>query len=75
MNVVNVWMVYQGITKTAEIQVYFYNYLDEDMKDNIYDRLIIRHAEGRRRTIYESDDDYVDDKNTLFEWINGAPRC
>ena len=23
----------------------------------------------------ESDDDYVDDKNPLFGWIDGASRC
>ena len=29
MHVVNVWLAYQGITRTAEIQYYLYNYLAE----------------------------------------------
>ena len=36
---------------------------------------MIRRAEGRRRTIFDSDDEYVDDKNLLFGQINGASRC
>ena len=36
---------------------------------------MIRRAEGRRRTIFDSDDEYVDDKNLIFGQINGAPRC
>ena len=31
---------------------------------------MIRCAEGGRRTIVDSDDDYVDDKNPLFGQIN-----
>ena len=32
-------------------------------------------AEGRRKTIVESDDETFDDDNPLFGRINGAPRC
>ena len=66
MNAVDVWLAYQGITRTAEIQADFYNYLAEEM---------IQRVKLRRRTIVDSDDDYVDDKNPLFGRINGAPRC
>ena len=45
------------------------------MKYNIYDRFMIRSAEGRRRTIVDSNDETVDDNNSLFERINGYPRC
>ena len=41
----------------AEIQADFYNYLDEEMIDNTYNRFIIQRTEGRRRTIVDSDDD------------------
>ena len=34
MNVVDVWLEYSGITGTAGIQDYFYNYLAEKMIDN-----------------------------------------
>ena len=57
MNVVCVWLAYHVITSTAEIQAGFYNYLDEDMMDNIYVRFMIRRAEGRRKTIVDSYDD------------------
>ena len=53
MNGVDVWLAYQGITRTAEIQADFYNYLAEEM---------IQRVKGRRRTIVESDDDYVNDR-------------
>ena len=59
----------------AEIQADFYNYLDEEMIDNTYNRFIIQRTEGRRRTIVDSDDDCSDDDNPLFGRINGAPRC
>ena len=75
MNVVDVWLSYQCITRTTDIQSDFYNYLSEEMIYKIYNRFIISHSEGRRRKIVDSDDDYVDDKNPLFVWINGAPRC
>ena len=45
------------------------------MIDNTYDRFMIRSAYGRRRTIVDSDKDYVDDENPLFFQINGATRC
>ena len=32
-------------------------------------------AEGRRRTIVDSDDETFNDENPLFGRINGAPRC
>ena len=74
MDVVNVWLEYQGINRTAETQSNFYNYLTEEMIDNNYNRFMIRSAEGRRRTIVDSDDKTVNDKNPLFGRINGAPR-
>ena len=58
----------------AEIQYDFYNYLAEEMIYNTYNRFMIRCAEGRRRTIFDSDDHYVDDENPLFGRINGDPR-
>ena len=36
---------------------------------------MIRHAEGRRRTTVDSDDDYVNGHNPLFDLINSDPRC
>ena len=75
MNMVDVWLAYQGITGTAETQADFYNYLDEEMIDNTHDRFMIRCAEGRRTKIVDSDDDYVDDDNPLFGRINDAPKC
>ena len=47
----------------------------KEMIDKTYDRFMVQHAEGRRRKIVDSDDDYVDDENLLFGRINGAPRC
>ena len=73
VNVVDVWLAYQVITRTAEMQSYFYNYMAEEMIDNTYNIFIIRHSEGRKRTIVDSDDNYVNDKNPLFGHINGAP--
>ena len=35
---------------------------------------MMRSAEGRRRTIVDSDGKTFDDENPLFGWINGAPR-
>ena len=75
MNVVDVWLEYQCINRTADIQADLYNYLAEEMIDNTYDRFMMRRAEGRRRTIVDSDDDNADDENPLFGRINGAPRC
>ena len=74
MNVVDVWLAYQGITGTAETQADFYNYLAEEMIDNTYDRFMMQSAEGRRRNIVDSDDETFDDDNPLFGRINGAPR-
>ena len=56
MNVVDVWLAYQGITGTAEIGADFYNYIAEEKIDNTYDRFMMRSAEGRRRNIVDSDD-------------------
>ena len=44
------------------------------MIDNTYDRFMMGSAEGRRRTIVDSDEETFDDKNPLFGRINGAPR-
>ena len=66
VDVVDVWLEYQGITRTSEIQPEFYNYLDEYMLDNTYNRFMIRRAEGRRRTIFDYDDNYVNYYNPLF---------
>ena len=75
MNAVNVWLAYQGITRTAENQADFYNYISEEMIDNTYDKFTIQSSEGRRRNIVDSDDENFDDDNPLFGRINGAPRC
>ena len=75
INVVDVWLVHQGITGRAETQADFYNYLAEEMIDNTYDRFMIRIAEGRRRNIVDSHDKTFDDDNPLFVRINGSPRC
>ena len=45
------------------------------MIDNTYDRFMMRSAEGRRRTILDSDDETFDDDNPLFGCINGATIC
>ena len=34
----------------------------------------MRSAEGRRRTIFDYDEETFDDKNALFDWFNGDPR-
>ena len=44
------------------------------MIDITYDRFMIRQKYGRRGTIVDSDNDYVNDKNPLFGRINGATR-
>ena len=72
---VNVWLEYQVITRTAETQFDLYNCLDEEMIDNTYDSFMIWSVEGRRRKIVDSDDKNVDDNNPLFGRINGAPIC
>ena len=74
MNMVYVWLIYQGITRTTETQDDLYNYLAEEMIDNTYNRFMMRSAEGRRRTIVDSDDKTFDDDNPLFGQINRAPR-
>ena len=53
MNVVNVWLEYQGITGTVETQSGFYNYLAEDMIDKTYDMFMMWSAEGKRRNIVD----------------------
>ena len=75
INVVNVWLVHQCINRTTDNKADFYNYLDEEMIDNNYYRFMMRSAEGRRRTIVDSDDETFDDKKSLFGRINGSPRC
>ena len=75
MNVVDVWLEYQGITGTAETQAYFYNFLAEEILDNTYNRFMMRSVEGRRRTIVDSYDKTFDDDNPPFGRINGAPKC
>ena len=45
------------------------------MIDNTYSRFMVLRAEGKRRTIADSDDKTVDDENPLFGRINGAPIC
>ena len=74
INVANVWLEYQVITRTAETQDYFYNYLSENMINNTYDKFMIRSAEGRRRKMFDSDDETINDDNPLFGRINGSPR-
>ena len=56
MNVVHVWLAYQGITRKADTQADLYNYLAEEMIDNNYDTFMRQSTEGRRRTIVDSDD-------------------
>ena len=74
MIMVNVWLAYQGITRTADTQAYFYNYLARYIIYNTYNRFMIWNAEGRRRTIVDSDDEAVYENNPLFGRINGATR-
>ena len=45
------------------------------MIDSTYDRFMMRSAEGRRRNIFDYDDETFDDDNPMFGRINGAPRC
>ena len=75
MNVVDVWLSYQGIIGTTETQSDFHNCFVEEMIDNTYDRFMMQSAEGRRRNIVDYDDKTFDDDNILFIQINGAPRC
>ena len=75
MNVVDVCLLYEGITTTSDTQDDFHNYLAEEMIDNTYDRFMMRSAEGRRRAISDSDDETVNDDNPLFGRVNGSPRC
>ena len=67
VNVVNIWLAYQGITKTAENQDDFYNYLAEEMIYNIYDRFMMQSAEGRRSNIVDSDEENFDDENPCLD--------
>ena len=73
MNVVNVWLAHQCITRMVETLAGFYNYIYEEVIYNTYYRFIMRSAEGRRRNIVESDDKTFDDDNPLFSRINAAP--
>ena len=75
MRVVYGWLEYQGITRKEDTQADFYNYLAEEITDNTYDRFMMRSAEGRRRTIFDSDDETVGDNSPLFVRIYGAPIC
>ena len=75
MNVVGVWLAYQGITGTAETQADFYNYLAEEMIDNTYNMFMTWSAVERRKNIVDSDDETFYDDNPLFGRINGAPSC
>ena len=75
MNVVNFWLAYQGITRTADTQSAFHNYMDVDMIDNTYNRFMIQRADVRKWIIFDSDDDYFNEKKPLFVRISGAPRC
>ena len=75
MNLVDVWLAYQGITRVADNQNYFYNYLSEEVIYNTYDRFMIWCAEGRKRTHVDSNEKNVDDKNPLFDQINDASIC
>ena len=52
-----------------------YNELYEVIIDNRYARFMIRRAEGRRRKVLDSDDEYAYEKNPLFGHINVSPRC
>ena len=45
------------------------------MRDNTYDRFMIRRAEGRMRTMVDSGDETVDDDNQIPGRINDATRC
>ena len=74
MDVVDVWLAYQGITRTDETQDDLYNYLTEEMIDNTHNSFMIRSVEGRRRRIVDSYDETVNDDNPLFGRIYGAPR-
>ena len=74
MNVVDVWLSYQVFTGTADTQADFYSYLSEDIIYNTYDMFMMRSAEGRRRTIVNSDEKIFDDGNPLFVRINCDPR-
>ena len=56
-------------------QANLYNYLSEEIIYNTFGRFMTRSAEGRRRTIVDSDDKIFDDDHPLFGRINGAPRC
>ena len=66
MNVVDVWLAYQCITRKADTQADLYNYLSEEMIDTICDRFMMWSAEVRRRNIVDSDDKNFDDDNPLF---------
>ena len=72
---VNFWLAYQVITGTAENQADLYNDISEEMIDNTYDRFMMWSADGRRRTIVDSDDETFHYDNPVFGRINGAPIC
>ena len=75
MNVVDIWLSYQGINETSENQADFYNYLSEEMMYNTYNRFMMRSEDGRRRNIVDYDDKTFYYYNPLFVRINGVPRC
>ena len=66
MHAVNVWLAYQGITRMVKTQADFYNYLDEEIIYNTYNRFMVRLTEVKSRKIVDSDDKTVDDDNPLF---------
>ena len=59
----------------VKTQADFYNYLDEEIIYNTYNRFMVRLTEVKSRKIVDSDDKTVDDDNPLFGRTNGAPRC
>ena len=78
MNVVDVWLIYQGINGTAETQADLYNFLAEEMIDNTYNRFMILSTEGRRRTIFDSDDATFDDEQPTVwsdQWCSHMWNC
>ena len=51
----------------------FYNYLNEEMIDNTYNRLMMQSAKRRRTNLVDSDDKTFDGDSPLFGPKNGAP--
>ena len=72
---VDVWLAHQEITGMVENQADLYNYIAEETINNTYNRFMMRSAEGRRKTIVDSDDETFDDDKPLFIRIKSATRC